>query len=201
MKKVLCFGELLLRLPPAQNGAWLQQNALPDNIITADILSWLQQRGIDSSPVHYGGKRMGLYFLKTGANMKSYENVFDCTYSSFSQLQPGTNDWDAVLQQVDWLHLSAIPTAVSASAAAVCLEAVQAAHVKNIPVSFDLNYRSELWKYGSDAAEVLAELLPYYTLIMDKQQKRGDASRNTVQDVHQVRHAYRIQEPCVETQI
>ncbi|HMO32645.1 MAG TPA: sugar kinase [Lacibacter sp.] len=194
MKKVLCFGELLLRLPPAQNGAWLQQNsmpvfvagaelnvatalatwhmpvsyctALPDNIITTDILNWLQPRGIDTTSVQFSGERIGLYYLKEGADMKSAENVFDRKYSSFSQLQPGSIDWDAVLQQIDWLHLSAIPPAVSESAAAVCLEAVQAAAAKNIPVSFDLNYRSQLWKYGRSAADVLADLLPYCTLIM-----------------------------------
>ena len=76
--------------------------------------------------------------------MKSTENVFDRNNSSFSMLQPGEVNWGEVLQDVSWFHFSAIAPAVSESAAAVCLEALQAAPKKNIHISIDLNYRSLL---------------------------------------------------------
>ncbi|WP_462251404.1 sugar kinase [Ferruginibacter sp.] len=194
MKKVLCFGELLLRLPPANAGEWLRNNtmpvfvggaelnvatalatwgvpvkyctALPDNIISKDITDYLQQKNIDTSPIIYSGERIGLYYLKEGADMKSAENVFDRKYSSFSTLATGIVDWDAILENVSWFHFSAIAPAVSESAAALCKEALQAAARKNITISVDLNHRSLLWKYGKQPIEVMPELVQYCNVVM-----------------------------------
>lgn len=194
MKKVLCFGELLLRLPPAYGGEWLRDNnmpvfvggaelnvatalarweipvkyftALPDNIIARDIKSYLQQKNIDTSPIIYTGERIGLYYLQKGADMKSSENIFDRKYSSFSTLETGVVDWEKVLEDVSWFHFSAIAPAVSASAASLCAEAIAVAHKKNITISVDLNSRSNLWKYGKNPIEVLPELVQHCNVIM-----------------------------------
>ena len=194
MGKVLCFGELLLRLPPANAGEWLRMNqmpvfvggaelnvatalanwnipskyctALPDNIISKDIRDYLEQKHIDTSPFIYGGERIGLYYLKEGADMKSEENVFDRKYSSFSTLSTGVVDWDKILTDVSWFHFSAIAPAVSESAAALCAEALEAASKKNITISIDLNYRSLLWKYGKQPKEVMPALVKYCHVIM-----------------------------------
>lgn len=194
MKKVLCFGELLLRLPPANGGEWLRQNkmpvfvggaelnvatalamweipvkyctALPDNIISKDIVDYLSTKNIDTSPIIYSGERVGLYYLKEGADMKSSENVFDRKYSSFSTLNTGVVDWDSILENVSWFHFSAIAPAVSESAAALCLEALDAASKKNITISIDLNFRSLLWKYGRQPIEIIPGLVKYCNLVM-----------------------------------
>lgn len=194
MKKILCFGELLLRLPPANAGEWLRNNSmpvfvggaelnvatalatwglpvkyctsLPDNIISKDIVEYLEQKNIDTSPVIYSGERIGLYYLKEGADMKSSENVFDRKYSSFSTLLTGVVDWDSILENVSWFHFSAIAPAVSESAAALCKEALQTASVKNITISVDLNHRSLLWKYGKQPIEVMPGLVQYCNVIM-----------------------------------
>jgi 2-dehydro-3-deoxygluconokinase len=194
MKKVLCFGELLLRMPPANTGEWLRVNqmpvfvggaelnvatalanwnipvkyctALPDNIISKDILEYLEQKNIDTSPVIYSGERIGLYYLQQGADMKSAENVFDRKYSSFSTLATGIVDWNEILQDVSWFHFSAIAPAVSESAAALCEEALAAAHKKNITVSVDLNNRALLWKYGKQPVEVMPDLVKYCDVVM-----------------------------------
>ena len=194
MKKVLCFGELLLRLPPANAGEWLRLNkmpvfvggaelnvatalatwelpvkyftALPDNIIAKDITTYLEQKNIDTSPISYSGERIGLYYLKEGADMKSAENVFDRKYSSFSTLSTGKVDWDNILEDVSWFHFSAIAPAVSESAAALCKEALQAASRKNISISVDLNYRSLLWKYGKQPVDIMPSLVKYCDLVM-----------------------------------
>jgi 2-dehydro-3-deoxygluconokinase len=194
MGKVLCFGELLLRLPPANAGEWLRTNhmpvfvggaelnvatalanwnipvkyctALPENIISKDIKSYLEQKNIDTSPIIYCGERIGLYYLKEGADMKSEENVFDRKYSSFSTLTTGVVDWDKILQDVSWFHFSAIAPAVSATAAALCLEALDAASKKGITISVDLNYRSLLWKYGMSPKEVMPALVNYCNVVM-----------------------------------
>lgn len=194
MKKILCFGELLLRLPPANAGEWLRLNqmpvfvggaelnvatalatwelpvkyctALPDNIISKDITDYLRQKNIDTTPVIYSGERIGLYYLKEGADMKSAENVFDRKYSSFSTLETGVVDWDEILADVSWFHFTAIAPAVSESAAALCKEALEAASKKGITISLDLNHRSLLWKYGKTPLEIMPGLAQYCDVIM-----------------------------------
>lgn len=194
MKKVLCLGEILLRLSPAAHGEWLEQNqlpvfmggaelnaatalavwghpvkyftAMPDNALSKDIAAYLAKKNIDTSAVHYSGNRIGLYYLQQGTDMKNAGTVFDRAGSSFATLETGVVNWEEVLQDVEWLHFSAIAPAVSASAAALCLEVLKAAHTKKIPVSVDLNYRALLWKYGKTPQEVMKTLLPYCNLVM-----------------------------------
>ncbi len=194
MKKVLCFGEILLRLSPGGNGQWLAQNhmpvfmggaelnaatalavwqhpvkyftAMPDNALSKDIAAYLSKKNIDTSAVHYSGNRIGLYYLQQGTDMKNAGTVFDRAGSSFATLSTGMVNWDEVLEDVQWLHFSAIAPAVSASAAALCLEALKVASTKGIKISVDLNYRALLWKYGKDPKEVMKILLPYCNLVM-----------------------------------
>lgn len=194
MKKVLCLGEILLRLSPAANGQWLEQNhmpvfmggaelnaatalavwqhpvkyftAMPDNALSKDIAAYLSKKNIDTSAVHYSGNRIGLYFLQQGTDMKNAGTVFDRAGSSFATLETGVVNWDLVLQDVQWLHFSAIAPAVSEAGAALCLEALKAASSKGIKISVDLNYRALLWKYGKDPGEVMKTLLPYCHLVM-----------------------------------
>lgn len=192
MGKVLCFGELLLRLSPGEN--WLQDNdlpafvggaeanvatalalwgqdvgyctALPDNYISKQLAIYLEQKNIDTSSIHYSGNRIGLYFLQQGTDVKHSGIVYDRANSSFAELKKGMINWDSVFEGVDWFHLSAIAASVSQSAADVCEEALIAAQKKGIVVSLDLNYRNKLWQYGKQPADVMPNIAKYCDLIM-----------------------------------
>jgi 2-dehydro-3-deoxygluconokinase len=194
MKKVLCFGELLMRFPLASKGGWTngeamqvfiggaelnvatalakwQQpvkyfTALPNNFIAKDILQYLQAKNIDSSAIQFSGDRIGVYYLNQGQDIKSASTVFDRKNSSFATLPTNVVDWAAVFKDIDWFHFSAIAAAVSEQAAALCLEALQAASKKNITISVDLNYRALLWKYGKKPIEVMPNLVKYCNVIM-----------------------------------
>lgn len=194
MKKVLCVGELLLRFSPAANAEWITSNempvfiggaelnvatalalwndpvkyftAIPDNGISRDITHFLQQKNIDTSSINYSGDRLGIYYLQQGTDMKSAGTVFDRQHSSFATLGIGIVDWDVVLEDVHWLHFSAIAPAVSKAAAALCREMLEAASKKNIVISVDLNFRSLLWKYGMSPFEIMPELAKYCDVIM-----------------------------------
>lgn len=192
--KVLSFGELLLRLMPDAEGDWLRDNhlpffiggaelnvatalalwdvpsryftALPQNGMSAQIVDFLQQKDIDLSKIFYHGKRIGLYFLTKGQDLKHDALIYDRAHSAFAELQPGMIDWDSVLDGVEWFHFSAICPAISQNVADVCLEALQAASGKDITISLDLNYRAKLWQYGKAPKEVMPALAQYCDLIM-----------------------------------
>jgi len=191
-KKVLCFGELLLRISPAVSEESEKQpvlvyvggaeanvatalagwevpvkycTVLPDNFMAKHMLHYLEYHNIYTSSVLFSGNRIGLYYLERGADLKG-SMVYDREHSSFSELKPGMIDWDRVLHDVSWFNFSAISPALNENVAKVCLEAVEAASKKNITISVDLNYRSRLWKYGKKPHEVMPALVEYCDVIM-----------------------------------
>jgi 2-dehydro-3-deoxygluconokinase len=192
--KILSFGELLLRITPDAGGEWLNNNqlpfyvggaelnvatalalwglpskyftALPDNGLSAQIISFLQNKQVDTSPVYYGEGRLGLYYLTKGQDLKHDALIYDRAGSAFSRLKRGMIDWDEILKDVSWFHFSAICPAISKNVADVCTEVLQAASKKGITISVDLNYRSKLWKYGKTPLEVMPGLVKYCDLVM-----------------------------------
>jgi len=194
ISKVLCFGELLLRISPAPHedkdaekhpfylymggaeanaatalAGWSVPvkycTALPDNFMSQHLIDYLEYKGIYTSSILMTGDRIGVYYLERGADLKG-SVVYDRAGSSFSQLKRGMIDWDKVLRDVSWFNFTAISPALSEDVADVCLEALEAASRKNITISVDLNYRSRLWKYGKEPVEVMPKLLSYCDVVM-----------------------------------
>lgn len=192
MQQILCFGELLLRLSPeagwpAQGslssyvggaelnvamalGNWKQAaalgTALPDNPVSSLLKDYLTQSHIATDTILVKDGRIGTYYLTPGQDLKSAGVVYDRAFSSFSLLEPRDIDYDAYLQGVRHLHLTAISPAVSASAAATCQALVDAAFARQIPISLDLNYRSKLWKYGKTPIDIMPAIAGKASFIM-----------------------------------
>jgi 2-dehydro-3-deoxygluconokinase len=194
MSKIFCFGELLLRFSPLTGGEWIRQatmpvfvggaelnvanalakwkvpvaycTALPDHDLSKELLASLEEKGIDTGKIRFSGSRIGTFYLPQGADLKSAGTIYDRTYSSFWELQPGQIDWNNILQDVSWLHFTAISPALNENVAAVCLEAAKAASAKGITVSVDLNYRAKLWKWGKEPYEVMPLLAEQCDVIM-----------------------------------
>jgi len=193
-KKVLSFGEILLRICPDMDGLWLKENklpfyvggaelnvatalalwnvpstylsAMPQNSVTEEIAGYLNEKKVDTSSMIYGGERLGLYYLPKGKDLKNAGVIYDRANSSYSDLKVGQINWEEIFEDVSWFHFSAICPAINQSIADVCLEALKVASSKNITISLDLNYRAKLWKYGKEPIEILPELAKYCTLIM-----------------------------------
>ena len=191
-KKILSVGELLLRICPG--GDWLETNslpfyvggaeanvatalalwglpsayftALPDNAMTRELALYLEQKDIDTSRILYRGERIGIYYLPQGKDLKNAGVIYDRAHSSFASLKPGAIDWDSVLQDIGWLHFSAISPALNADAAKVCAEMLKAASEKKITISLDLNYRAKLWQYGAAPTDIMPALAAHCDLIM-----------------------------------
>lgn len=194
MGKVLSFGELLLRICPDGDGEWLTENklpfyvggaelnvatalalwdipsayftALPENFMSEQIIGYMNHRNIDTSKIHHGGDRIGLYYLPKGKDLKNAGVIYDRANSAFAMLKTATIDWDKVLDGITWFHFSAICPALNQAATDICLEALKAAKAKGITISIDLNYRAKLWQYGKQPSEIVPQLAQYCDLIM-----------------------------------
>ena len=143
---------------------------LPQNDIAAACVGELRRYGVGVNNIVYGGERLGIYFLETGAVARPSKVVYDRAHSSISTIEPGMIDWESVFAEADWFHWTGITPAISASAAEVCLEACRVANRMGITVSCDLNYRKNLWKYGKTADEVMPALVECCDVILGNEE-------------------------------
>ena len=143
---------------------------LPENDIARACVRDLRSYGVDTSGIVWGGERLGIYFLETGAVARPSKVVYDRANSAIASIQPGMIDWEKVFKGADWFHWTGITPALSQGAADVCLEAVKAANALGITVSCDLNYRKNLWKYGKKAGEVMPALVEGCDIILGNEE-------------------------------
>lgn len=188
-KKVVTFGEVMLRLTAPDFRRFSQTNKfiatyggseanvaislvnfgiptefvtrLPDNAMAQACVSTLQSYGLGTDGIIYGGKRMGLYFLESGAAFRNSNVVYDREGSSFATLRPGMIDWERIFSDAGWFHWSGIAASLSQEGADACLEALQTADRMGLTISCDLNFRKKLWNYGKSASEVMLPLVQY----------------------------------------
>lgn len=143
---------------------------LPDNDIAASCVAELRGLGVDTSRIIYGGERVGIFYLETGAVARGSKVLYDRAHSSMSGIRPGMVDWDSVFKDACWFHWTGITPAISESAAEACIEAVKAAKKAGLTVSCDLNYRKNLWKYGKTASEIMPGLVENSDIILGNEE-------------------------------
>jgi len=143
---------------------------LPKNDIGIASMKELRKHGVGIDQVIWGGERLGIYFLETGAVNRGSKVVYDRSNSAISEIEPGMINWDDVFEGASWFHWTGITPALSKGTADVCLEAIMKANEKNITVSCDLNFRKNLWKYGKTAAEIMPELIAGCDVILGNEE-------------------------------
>ncbi len=187
MRKIVTFGELLLRLKAPGKERLFQSpmlevsfgggeanvavslsilgmsaafvGALSRDAIGEAGLRALRAYGVDVSRVHRSARRTGIYFIEAGADQRASEVVYDRAGSAASEMKPGDFNWTSIFAGADWFHVTGITPALSRTAADASIEAARAARNAGAKVSVDLNYRKKLWGYGAEAPEVMAGLV------------------------------------------
>lgn len=198
MKKVVTFGEIMLRLTPPGWKRFSQASSfeviygggesnvavslanygvpvefvsrLPKNDIGECALMELRKRGVSTQHIVRGGERLGIYFLEIGAVSRGSKVVYDRAHSGMATIEKGMVDWEKVFQDAQWFHWTGITPALSQGAADACLEAIQTANKMGITVSTDLNYRKKLWKYGKTPGEIMPALVEGCDVILGNEE-------------------------------
>lgn len=191
MAKVICFGEIMLRLSPPGYLRFSQASSfdavygggeanvsvslanygirsayvtrVPDNPIGQAALNELRKYGVETGFVARGGDRLGIYYLEKGASQRPSKVVYDRKYSSISQAAAADFDWKRIFEGADWFHFTGITPALGDSVAELTLEACRTAKEMGLQVSCDLNYRKNLWT-TEKAGKTMADLMPYVDL-------------------------------------
>ncbi|GHT15939.1 2-dehydro-3-deoxygluconokinase [Bacteroidia bacterium] len=143
---------------------------VPKNDIADACLKSLHKYNVNTANMIFGGERLGIYFLETGAVSRASKVVYDRAHSSIADIKAGMIDWERVLKGADWFHWTGITPALSQGAADACWEAIEVANKLGVRVSTDLNFRKNLWKYGKTAAEVMPQLVQGCDIILGNEE-------------------------------
>ena len=201
MKKVVTFGELMLRLAPEGYYRFAQVETfgatfgggeanvavslanygldaafvtkLPTHEIGQMAVNSLRRYGVDTSYITRGGDRVGIYYLEKGASQRPSKVIYDRAYSAIALASKEDFDWEKIFDGAEWFHFTGITPALGDNVAEICLEAVKAAKKLGLKVSCDLNYRKKLWT-REKAGKVMAELMPYVDVCIANEEDASD---------------------------
>ena len=188
MKKIITFGELMLRLAPENYLRFVQSEKyeatfggaeanvavslanygmdvafvtkLPSHEIGQAAVNSLRKFGVDTSKIVRGGERVGIYYCEKGASQRPSKVIYDRAYSAIAMAKKEDFDWDKIFEGVEWFHFTGITPALSDEVAEICEIACQKAKEKNITISCDLNFRKKLWS-KEKAGQVMSKLCQY----------------------------------------
>jgi len=201
MKKIITFGEIMLRLAPPGYDRFVQADTLgatfgggeanvavslanygldaafvtklPTHEIGQSAVNALRKYGVDTGKIVRGGSRVGIYFLEKGANQRGSKVIYDRANSAIATAKREDFDWDAIFNNIDWFHFTGITPALGASVVEICLDAVKAAKEKGITISCDLNYRKNLWA-KAEAKETMSKLITYVDVCIANEEDASD---------------------------
>ena len=129
--------------------------ALAENPVGRLVEDLMLQGGVNQKYVrwaHYDGVgrtvRNGLNFTERGFGVRAALGCSDRGHTAISQLKPGEIDWNQIFRKdgARWFHTGGIYCALSETAPLVAQEAMISAKNAGMMISYDLNYRSSLWK-------------------------------------------------------
>ena len=200
-KKVITFGEIMLRLAPEGYYRFVQAESfgatfgggeanvavslsnfgyeasfvskLPKHEIGQSAVNSLRKFGVETKHIVRGGERVGIYYLEKGASQRPSKVIYDRANSSIAQAKKEDFNWDEIFEGADWFHFTGITPALNDEVADICLQACKVAKEKNIPVSCDLNYRNKLWS-KEKAGQVMATLCEYVDVCIANEEDAGD---------------------------
>ena len=200
-KRVVTFGEIMLRLAPQGYDRFVQARSLdavygggeanvaislaqfgvasryvtrlPAHEIGQAAVNTLRGFGVDTSCVLRGGDRVGIYFLEKGASQRPSKVIYDRAGSSIAAAKRGDFNWDSIFEEADWFHFTGITPALGPELAAICEEACIAAKAKGMTISCDLNYRKKLWT-REEAGRVMSSLCRYVDVCIANEEDAKD---------------------------
>ena len=201
MKRIVTFGEIMMRLNPPGYLRFVQAERfeasyaggeanvavslanygmdaafitkVPAHEIGQCAVNALRKYGVDTTGILRGGDRLGVYFVEKGASQRASKVIYDRAFSAISQAKPEEFDWEQIFAGADWFHFTGITPALGGCLPQICLEACRAAKALGITVSCDLNYRKKLWT-REQAGETMAKLLPYVDVCIANEEDAKD---------------------------
>ncbi len=201
MKKVVTFGELMLRLAPQGYYRFQQVDSfgatfgggeanvavslanygydacfvtkLPKHAIGQSAVNSLRRYGVNTAHIARGGDRVGIYYLEKGASQRGSVCIYDRAHSAIQEASAADFNWEEIFKGAEWFHFTGITPALGQNMVNVCLEACKAAKKAGVKISCDLNYRGKLWT-REQARTAMTELCKYVDVCISNEEDAKD---------------------------
>ena len=209
MKRIITFGEIMMRLNPEGYLRFVQADRfeatyaggeanvavslanygmdaafvskVPAHEIGQCAVNSLRRFGVDTKDMVRGGNRLGIYFCEKGASQRASKVIYDRANSAIALAKRQEFNWDEIFQGADWFHWTGITPALGGELPEICLDACKAAKKLGVKISCDLNYRKKLWSTDK-ANEIMSKLMPYVDVCIANEEDAKDVFGITAAD-------------------
>ena len=134
MKRIITFGEIMMRLNPRGYERFLQAEGfeasyaggeanvavslsclgmdaafvskVPAHEIGQCAVNALRRYGVDTGHTVRGGDRLGLYFVEKGASQRASRVIYDRAGSAIAEAVATDFDWNTIFDGADWFHFT-----------------------------------------------------------------------------------------------
>lgn len=186
---MLALGEVLMRLSPEENERLTQGNKFEKQIggaelnvavgaanlgLSAGIISKIpthaignyasreiRRNGVDTTYLagdQSADSRLGIYYYEYGANPRKPQVVYDRKYSSVNKISLADFP-EEMYENTRCFHTSGITLGLGGLVRENALEMMRKFKEKGAMISFDVNFRGNLWS-GDEARECITKILP-----------------------------------------
>ncbi|MGB5944047.1 MAG: sugar kinase [Leeuwenhoekiella sp.] len=193
-KKIVTFGEVLMRLSPSGNRKMSQTDhldfffggtemnvgaslcyfgesvqhitAVSDDLIGDAAKMAMKGYGLDITAVQQVPHPIGQYLLEVGSGMRSSRIAYNRLHGSFANIDPALIDWQHAFENAGHFHWTGITPAISESTYQALKDGLKLARERGLSITADPAYRSNLWNYGREGKQVLRELVEMSTIFI-----------------------------------
>ena len=201
MAKVVTFGEIMLRIQPADYYRFVQADTmtttfgggeanvavslsnygmdayyvtkLPKHEIGQAAVNSLRKYGVHTDFILRGGDRVGIYYNERGASQRGSKCIYDRAGSSIQTAKASEFDWKTILKGAKWFHITGITPALGPEMTKACIEGCKTARAMKITTSCDLNYRGKLWS-KEEAGKAMSEICKYVDVCISNEDDAAD---------------------------
>ena len=163
---------------------------LPDNELGTYIKNHVRFQGVSDDYLVYDTSptaRLGVYYYESGASPRKPAIIYDRRYSSINTISIDEIP-DSVYTSTRVFHTSGITLALSEDTRSVALEMIKRFKAGGAQISFDVNYRANLWS-EEEAYNTITSILPYVDILFISEETSRRMFRKTG-DLHDIMKSY-----------
>ena len=120
--------------------------AVPFNKEGEGAVKFLEGYGIDTDSIVVKGNNVGTYYVVTNCTDRARATKYDRDTAAITEMKIEDIDLDKAFEGVELFHFSGVNLALKGHTRQTCIELLKEAKRRGIKVSFDFNYRENLWK-------------------------------------------------------
>lgn len=157
---------------------------LPTNALGRWIEHYLDYYKVSTEFIVHGGLRAGSYYTEQGSRPRTASVTYDRKFSSFAESTIDDYNLD-YSESAKIFHTTGITLALSENTKKAAFELIKSFKNSETMVSFDVNYRSNLWS-EEEARATIEEILPFVDILFISEEtcRRMFRRTGTLEEIH-----------------